>query len=85
MKTVQAPLSLPQRQRVSDLKTIAKVSEDCQPGLVDQLQVRLVRAETNLGHVHLDKLQVPRPLTLPLHVSSIVCVDPVREGALTKV
>ena len=43
------------------------------------------RAETNLGHAHLDKLQVPRPLTLPLHVSSIVCVDPVREGALTKV
>ena len=29
--------------------------------------------------------QVSRPLTLPLHVSSIVCVEAVREGALTKV
>ena len=30
-------------------------------------------------------VHVPRPLTQPLHVSSIVCVDSVREGALTKV
>ena len=65
------------------MKTIVKVSEDCQPGLVDRLWLRLVGADqcnANVGHVHLNKLQVPRPLTLPLHVSSIVCVAPVRGG-----